>query len=111
MLVKNWRPLSLLNADYKILVKAIAFRMKIVVHKIIHSDQTGFISGRNIGENLVKLISIIEYCEENDLPALLISIDFEKAYDYVEWPAVEYAFKFFNLGEKMIHYVKTLYNL
>ena len=51
-LVKNWRPITLLNTDYKIAVKAIANRLKIVIPKIVNNDQTGFIKGRFIGQNI-----------------------------------------------------------
>ena len=109
LLLKNWRPLSLLNMDYKLIAKVIANRIKTVIKKIIHSDQTGFVNGRYIGENLVKLINVIEHCEENDIPALLISIDFEKAYDFVEWSAIKYALNFFNFGSNIIKWFQILY--
>ena len=47
--LKNWRPISLLNCDYKIATKAIAARMKKVLPDLINSDQTGFLKGRSIG--------------------------------------------------------------
>ena len=53
--VENLRPISLLNVLYKLITKAIAPRVKIVIKDLIHSDQTGFIQGRYIGEN-VRLI-------------------------------------------------------
>ena len=46
------RPISLLNVDYKILTKSIAKRLEKVLPKIINSDQTGYIKGRFIGENV-----------------------------------------------------------
>ena len=46
----NGRPLSLLNIDYKIATKAISNRMNTIIPSIIHSSQTGFISGRYIGK-------------------------------------------------------------
>ena len=107
--IKNWRPISLLNVDYKLVAKLIANRIKTVIEKIIHKDQTGFINGRYIGENLLKIISIIEFCDENDIPGLLISIDFEKAYDQVEWNAIKYALKFFNFGTNIIKWITTMY--
>ena len=109
LLVKNWRPLSLLNMDYKLLAKVTGNRIKKVIEKLIHSNQTGFIGGRYIGENLVKILSILEHCEDNDIPAVLIAIDFEKAYDSVEWSAVEYALKFFNFGPRFTQWVQTFY--
>ena len=55
--LKNWRPISLLNTDYKILTKTIAFRIQKLLPDIIGPEPTGCIKGRYIGEN----IRIIEY--------------------------------------------------
>ena len=50
--IKKWKPLTLLNCDYKIVKKAIANRLKNVLPNLINSDPTGFINGRFIGENI-----------------------------------------------------------
>ena len=50
--LNNWRPISLLNTDYKILAHILAQRLKKVIHKLIHTDQSGYIKGRNIGTNI-----------------------------------------------------------
>ena len=60
-LIKNWRPITLLNCDYKIAAKALANRLKKVLPKLVNSDQTGFMKGRFIGEN-IRLIGTIQ-CE------------------------------------------------
>ena len=59
-LIKNWRPISLLNTHYKIASKSIANRFKHLLPKLIHHNQTGFIENRNIQENL-RVISDIFY--------------------------------------------------
>ena len=59
--VKNWRPLSLLNCDYKIATKAVANRLKTHLHKLSNNDLTGFFKGRFIGENIRLIDSIINY--------------------------------------------------
>ena len=82
---KNWRPMSLLNCDYKIAAKAVATRMKRVLPDIINSDQTGFLKGRAIGENVRLLNSVISYAEQQNVPGMILFIDFEKAFDTLEW--------------------------
>ena len=56
----------------------IANRIKKVLPTLINNDQTGFIAGRYIGENIRLLFDIMEYAEENDIPGLFLLIDFEK---------------------------------
>ena len=51
-LLQNWRPITLLNVDYKAASKAIAKRIEPVLSSLIHPDQTGFVKGRYIGETL-----------------------------------------------------------
>ena len=50
--LKNWRPLTLLDIVYKMASGTIANRIKLVINKLISKDQTGFIKGRYIGENI-----------------------------------------------------------
>ena len=72
--IKNWRPLTLLNVDYKIFSKTIANRIQLVFNDIIHKDQTGFMTGRYMGGgDLLQLTTLLEHCED----ALIIIFDFE----------------------------------
>ena len=70
-ILDNWRPISLLNVDYKITTKVIANRVKHLITKIIHNSQTGFIKGRYIGENIRLLFEIIDNAEEENKPGLI----------------------------------------
>ena len=82
--LNNWRPLTLLNTDYKdykIATKAIANRIKKFLPKIIDCSQTGFIKGRYIGENIRLIQETIEMLEKETMPGLLFFADFEKAFD------------------------------
>ena len=83
--LKNWRPISLLNVVYKIASGCIAKRLKSCIHKLISSDQTGFVPGRYIGENTRLVYDLMQYTEENNIPGILLMIDFEKAFDSVSW--------------------------
>ena len=68
--LNNWRPLTLLNTDYKIVTKAIANRIKKFLPKIIDCSQTGFIKGRYIGENIRLIQETIEMLEKENMPGL-----------------------------------------
>ena len=107
--LKNWRPISLLNTIYKIASGSIACRMKNVLHKIIHTDQTGFISGRYIGENSRLIYDIMEYTEQENIPGLLLLIDFEKAFDSVSWSFIQKVTKFFNFGDSIRKWISVFY--
>ena len=80
---KNWRPISSLNADYKLCARTLAGRLLNVLHYIIVSDQTCGVRGRFIGENVTLLRDIVHYTSETDIPASILSLDQEKAFDRV----------------------------
>ena len=80
-LIENWRPISLLNVDYKIISKTIANRLKVVLSKLIHHNQVGFITVRNIAENLRAISDIFDYTKDFNVPGILIFVDFHKALD------------------------------
>ena len=108
-LLDNWRPISLLNVDYKIATKAIANRIKPVLQNIIEPSQTGFIKGRYIGENIRLLFEILDDIESHDKPAILFFSDFEKAFDSVNHDFIFNCLKHFNFGDSLINWVKLFY--
>ena len=65
--------------------------------------------GRYIDENIRKIVEIIEYSEIEDEPGVLISIDFEKAFDGLEWDFIFKTLKYFDFGDHFIDLVKLLY--
>ena len=107
-LLKNWRPITLLNCDYEIAAKSIANRVKKVLPKISNNDQTGFLGNRTIGENIRIINSIIKYANTEQIPGLLLFIDFEKAFDNIKWPFIERTLKYFNFGVSLVTWFKLL---
>ena len=81
--LKNWRPITLLTTDYKILSKALANRLHEVLPLIIHSDQTASIRGRTINDNARLLHDVIAYANTNSVPLAVVSVDQMKAFDRV----------------------------
>ena len=108
--LENWRPISLLNVDYKIATQSIANRLKKVITIIISNAQTGFVKGRYIGENIRLLCEIIEYANEHNLPALLFFSDFEKAFDSLNHEFMFNTLRHFNFGDSLISWIKLFYN-
>lgn len=108
--LKNWRPITLLNVIYKIASGCIAERLKTVLSKLISTDQTGFISGRYIGENTRLIYDIMNFTDEINIPGLLLIIDFEKAFDTISWTFIQKVLSFFNFGESIKHWVYLFYN-
>ena len=104
--IKNWRPISLSNTDIKILTKALAERLKIVMPQIINVDQSGCIQGRKIGHNIRLIEDVLENMDDDNL---ILLIDQEKAFDRVEWEWMFYVLKKCNFGEYFINWVKILY--
>ena len=83
--LENWRPLSLLNVDYKITMKAIAHRISKVLPTIVKEDQTRYVQGRYIGQNIRLITDIMKVKELESIPGLAIFIDFKKAFNTVDW--------------------------
>ena len=109
-LLKNYRPISLSNYDYKIIAFVLAARLQKVVGKLIHTDQSGYIKGRFIGQNARFIHDIYEFCEGKDLPGVILNLDFEKAYDRLEWNFLFKVLEKFNFGKNYIKWIKILYN-
>ena len=99
----------LLNTDYKIAAKAIANRLQNVLPKLINSDQTGFLQGRFIGENIRLIEGLINHTAARNIPGLLMFLDFEKAFDSVEWSFVWKTLSSFNFGSSLINWIKLCY--
>jgi len=94
--LSGWRPITLLNVDYKILAKTIAKRIEPFLPKLIHSDQTGFVKDRYIGQNIRLLSDLMEYTDAKKISGLIS--DFEKAFDSVEWKFIMNSLELFNFG-------------
>ena len=108
--LENWRPISLLNVDYKIATKTVANRIKLVLPSIISHQQTGFIKDRYIGENIRLLFDVLEYVDENELSSLLFFSDFEKAFDSLDHQFMIRCLKHFNFENTFIKWINLFYN-
>ena len=74
--LKKWRPITLLNVDCKIASKAIAKRIEPILPLLIHEDQTGFVKGRYIGENIRLISDVMEQTMKLNRSGILLSLAF-----------------------------------
>ena len=107
---KNWRPISLLNTDYKILARVLAGRLLDVLQLVIHRDQTCGIRGRFIGENVILLNSIFQYSSDAAIPGAMLSLDQEKAFDRVDWSFLFRVLSHLGFGPSFVAWVRLLYS-
>ena len=103
--LKNWRPISLLNVIYKLASAVISNRLKKVLDNIINENQKGFIAGRFLGENVRLIYDVLFESKKQNLPGLLLSIDFEKAFDTVSWKFIMKVLDYFNFGNSIKSWV------
>ena len=70
---RNWRPISLLNVDYKIASRAIAGRLPKVIHLVVNSNQTWDVPGRYIGDSVAFLRDVVSYASLSGTPVAILS--------------------------------------
>jgi exonuclease III len=109
-LLTNWRPISLLNVDYKILTKVLTTRLSRVIGKIVHPDQTSSVPGRSILDNLHLIRNLIDYLEFKDLPGILVSLDQQKAFDRVNHHYLFSALKAYGFGPHFLQWIRIIYS-
>ena len=107
--LKNYRPISLSNIDYKIIGFTLANRLQNVIGKIISPDQTAYIKNRFIGQNIRLVSDVIEFSNEKNLDGVLLSLDYEKAFDTAEHKFLFECLQLYNFGPDFIKWIKTLY--
>ena len=108
--LKNWRPISLLCAVYKLISGVIAERSKPCLDKIISKSQTGFIKGRYIDESIHTVHDLMHLTEKKKIPGLPMLIVFEKAFDSVSWNFLYSTLAIFGFDEAFISWIKLFNN-
>ena len=83
--LKNYRPIKIANIDFKLLANVLASRLHTVIGKLVSPEQTAYIRGQYIGENVRLLLDVIEYTKEKQLDGVALFLDFMKAFDSLEW--------------------------
>jgi ribonuclease HI/exonuclease III len=105
----NYRPITLLNSDYKVMTKALTMRLTTVVAKMIHPDQAGFVPGRLIFDHVRLSKAMISYAEAYEENGVIVALDQEKAYDRVRHDYLWKTLSTFGVPQPFIDSIKYLY--
>ncbi|CAM2116767.1 unnamed protein product [Caretta caretta] len=107
--LRNWRPVSLLSTDYKIVAKAVSLRLGSVLADVIHPDQTYTIPDRSIFDNLFLVQDLLELGRRDSLSFALLSIDEEKAFDRVDHGYLLSTLRVFGFRPQFVGFLRVLY--
>jgi exonuclease III len=107
--VANYRPITLLNTDYKLFTKVLSTRITKSAPTLIHEAQAGFIPGRQISDHTQLTRMTMEYAEVSGNNGLIIALDQEKAYDKISHDYLWRVLKAFNIPPEYIQATRELY--
>ena len=106
--LKNYRPLSLINTDMKIISKVLTNRLKTVLPTIIHQSQTA-VDGRKIDHTIHLLRDLIDLANKEESEAAFIFLDQEKAFDRVDHNFLFKTMSTFGIGDRFLKWIKQMY--
>ena len=106
-LIKNWRPISLLNDDTKLISKSLANRLQDVMPNLVSENQSAYVNNRFISKSGKLISDILEITDSLQVDDLLMTIDIEKAFDSVN-QFLTSILKRYGFGDDFIKWIKTL---
>jgi hypothetical protein len=105
---KNFRPIALCNVIYKIISKVIALRLKPILPFIISKEQSGYVEGRKIMDNVILVHEIIHSLKSTHTPGMLLKLDLSKAFDRLSWHYMKALLEAFNFSKEWISWIMNL---
>lgn len=108
--IDNWRPITLLNNDAKLFALVFAKRLKKGLEEIIEEEQSGFMTGRHISNNIRLILDMTEYNCYIPTDYFMLFIDFYKAFDTVSHEFMFKCIQHFGFGNYFQKAVRTIYN-
>ena len=106
----NYRPISLMPVEVKVLSRALAFRLARHAPQLIHPTQAGFVPGRRLHDHVNMVQALQHYCTLEDQDNYATFLDFSKAYDMVDQTFLFEVLAEMNLGATFTSWVRLLYN-
>jgi hypothetical protein len=105
--LSDFRPISLLGCLYKIVAKVLANRLSKVMNSLIAPNQSAFLKGRNLVDGVLVVNEVIDLAKKSGKDCMVFKVDFEKAYDSVDWNFLDDMLHRFGFGEKWIRWIRA----
>ncbi|KAJ9564765.1 hypothetical protein OSB04_000731 [Centaurea solstitialis] len=105
--ISEFRPISLIGVFYKVVAKVLAHRLKRVIGKVISDQQSAFIKGRNILDGVLVANEVVDFIRGKKRKGLIFKVDFEKAYDSVNWNFLLDTLRRMGFRDKWIRWIST----
>lgn len=102
----DYRPISLIGSMYKILTKVLANKMKKVLPRVVSSVQSAFLKGRNILDGVLIANEVVEWWKMSHKQGVILKLDFQKAYDSVNWEFLLHMLQNFGFGSRFVGWIK-----
>ena len=108
--LNNYRPISLLSNVFKVLTPVLTHRVQQDVAKKIPVEQAGFRRSHSTTDHILTVNLLVEKSREWQLPLHIVFVDFQKAFDTIEYSAIWSALEHFNVNLETIRMIKQLYS-
>ena len=105
----NWRPITLSNCDHKLITKTYARRLSEKLASKLGQEQTAYLKGRLINDNLRAMLATVQIANDEDLNGLIVALDAKKAFDSVSHNYIKCCLRKFGCNS-FIPVFKTLYS-
>lgn len=106
----SYRPVSVLNQDYRLFTAILARRLEKSLPEIINQDQTGFIKQRQTQDNIRRTLHVMQNIIKRRLEAVILGLDAEKAFDSVRWDFLYMVMERFGFHETFVKTIQSLYS-
>ena len=104
----DFRQISLVSMALKIITKILANRVQKVIIPLLHKNQYGFIKSKSIHDCIAWAFEYLHICHKSKKEIVIIKLDFEKAFDMVEYKAILSMLIHMGFGEKFLSWIENM---
>jgi hypothetical protein len=105
--LNEYRPISLVGCLYKLVAKVLVARLAPVMNAIVAPTQSAFLKGRLLVDGVLVINEVVDLAKKSGKNCLIFKVDFQKAYDSVEWSFLDYMLGRFGFCDKWREWIRA----